>query len=791
MTLKRLLLITYLLPIFAMGQSIVGEWSSYTSSLAVNSVVCSGSHIYGASRGGLLEFDPETYQFQTYTSNDGLTSNDIKCLSLDKFGNLWLGMSSPDGEINLWNIEQRSVVQTFNAFTFGNELTEIAAIAFSENAAFAAYRFNVDWGIAFFKVVGDKYEYRERFENFPVTVFGIYALSVINDTLWVSTDGGLIYADLKQSDLKPTSAWKKVTGEIAGTVSNVIQYRDTLTVACGSSLYQIINEQAVLLDSTFSQNISTLFTNPSGILYCISSGAVYRHKNPGWSRVLSAYITSCDFNDDETLWGGSTTRCLWSYANGKAEFYLPNTMLENIYTSLYVVPDGTLIAGAPAGISLKTAQGWYNIRRSNDKILVYSPAERDWSQFVADTIAFSNSERIYAIVRRGDGHYFFALYGSQQATPKPGALLDINLDSLDYYQVYGKIDQRIASSEGKGGSETYLKVAALEMDRHDNLWITTSNAQNDNTLTVMTKDNQWTHFYMSDSHKYLNYHPTAVVVDSQDRVWVSSEVFSGDTPAPAAGGIAVLDYNGTLADKSDDQWYWITTNDGLADNAVFALAFDRAGELWIMTAKGIQRAVVAENFPNPVFSQIDDAVLTSVAFAKECRIRVDDLNNKWITTIGMGVKVYTHNGIWLNDVEGFTTHNSGLLSNTVLDVAFNNRKGLVYIATSKGISIYKSPYAVYGKQYRSLKIFPSPYRIPDQQPMIIDGLLQDSEVKIMTIDGTFIRHLTSLKGEVIGQQAFWNGKDHRGRYVSSGVYLCLAYTKEGDTTVGKIAVIRK
>jgi len=183
--------------------------------------------------------------------------------------------------------------------------------------------------------------------------------------------------------------------------------------------------------------------------------------------------------------------------------------------------------------------------------------------------------------------------------------------------------------------------------------------------------------------------------------------------------------------------------------------------------------------------------LTSVAFAKECRIRVDDLNNKWITTVGMGVKVYTYNGIWLNDVEGFTTHNSGLLSNTVLDVAFNNQKGLVYIATSKGISIYKSPYAVYGKQYRSLKIFPSPYRIPDQQPMIIDGLLQDSEVKIMTIDGTFIRHLTSLKGEVIGQQAFWDGKDHRGRYVSSGVYLCLAYTKDGDTTVGKIAVIRK
>jgi hypothetical protein len=61
----------------------------------------------------------------------------------------------------------------------------------------------------------------------------------------------------------------------------------------------------------------------------------------------------------------------------------------------------------------------------------------------------------------------------------------------------------------------------------------------------------------------------------------------------------------------------------------------------------------------------------------------------------------------------------------------------------------------------------------------------------MTIDGTFIKYLSYIDGDVVGQQAFWDGKDHRGRYVGSGVYLCMAYTKDGDTTVGKIAVIRK
>jgi len=75
--------------------------------------------------------------------------------------------------------------------------------------------------------------------------------------------------------------------------------------------------------------------------------------------------------------------------------------------------------------------------------------------------------------------------------------------------------------------------------------------------------------------------------------------------------------------------------------------------------------------------------------------------------------------------------------------------------------------------------------------LIIDGLVQETDVKIITIDGTFIRYLSYIDGDVVGQQAFWDGKDHRGRYVGSGVCLCMAYTKDGDTTVGKIAVIRK
>jgi flagellar hook assembly protein FlgD len=84
-----------------------------------------------------------------------------------------------------------------------------------------------------------------------------------------------------------------------------------------------------------------------------------------------------------------------------------------------------------------------------------------------------------------------------------------------------------------------------------------------------------------------------------------------------------------------------------------------------------------------------------------------------------------------------------------------------------------------------------PFKIPSSQPLVIDGLLQNSEVKITTIEGTFIRHLYPRSGAVIGQQAFWDGKSHNGDYVSSGVYLCFAYTLEGKEIVEKIVVVRK
>ncbi len=59
------------------------------------------------------------------------------------------------------------------------------------------------------------------------------------------------------------------------------------------------------------------------------------------------------------------------------------------------------------------------------------------------------------------------------------------------------------------------------------------------------------------------------------------------------------------------------------------------------------------------------------------------------------------------------------------------------------------------------------------------------------MNGTFVKHLNTKNETVNGVQAFWDGRDSDNHLVSSGVYLCMVFSKNGESTVGKIAVIHK
>jgi hypothetical protein len=184
-------------------------------------------------------------------------------------------------------------------------------------------------------------------------------------------------------------------------------------------------------------------------------------------------------------------------------------------------------------------------------------------------------------------------------------------------------------------------------------------------------------------------------------------------------------------------------------------------------------------------------LLAHVSYTKGNRIRVDSQNNKWVIT-HQGVWVikasmYAVNPYWPSE-EGLHPYNSGLLSDIVYDVAFDNDRGLAYLATDKGISILQIPFSDNPSKKQSMYISPNPFIMPDDERVIIKNVPSGSIIKIMTITGTLIKEIQLPSNE---SQAIWDGTNEQGQQVGTAVYLVAAHHSSERNKVSKIAVIRK
>ena len=108
--------------------------------------------------------------------------------------------------------------------------------------------------------------------------------------------------------------------------------------------------------------------------------------------------------------------------------------------------------------------------------------------------------------------------------------------------------------------------------------------------------------------------------------------------------------------------------------------------------------------------------------------------------------------------------------------------GLAYIATNKGVSIIRIPFSNEKKSYNNVEIFPSPFSLPNEKLLTINGLMDNSAVKIMTLNGDSAFELF-LNMNIKGYQAFWDGRDEQGSYVGSGVYLIAVYNEKGTSSI--------
>lgn len=236
-------------------------------------------------------------------------------------------------------------------------------------------------------------------------------------------------------------------------------------------------------------------------------------------------------------------------------------------------------------------------------------------------------------------------------------------------------------------------------------------------------------------------------------------------------------------DPINDQSRLINRGDGLASASVQSVVIDLDDQAWIGNLSGISFFIAAFVFDNstaftPFFENrvlFDEENVTALA--------VDGGNRKWMATRD-GIWIFDSNVITLE--ERFTTDNSPLPSNNILEFAYNPNNGEMFILTDRGLVSYRTGSSAGNIRHSNVQVFPNPVRPQDSGPVTLRGLAQNANIKITDVQGNLIREVDALGGT-----ATWDLRDTSGSPAVSGIYLFFSSVGGRDETfVGKIAVIR-
>ena len=257
----------------------------------------------------------------------------------------------------------------------------------------------------------------------------------------------------------------------------------------------------------------------------------------------------------------------------------------------------------------------------------------------------------------------------------------------------------------------------------------------------------------------------------------------------------MLSYVGSPVQPDELQWHKININSTNSNRTIWSLAITSENRLFVLTPNGLTYFDLQFSNDDPIKYQSPRYFFPNISFGQESEVRLDANGNAWTVSGSDGIHVLLNNSTFWPDnnenliVESINTDNYPLLSDNVTDIVFDDINGIAYISTNRGINSFRIPFATSKKNYSELRIFPSPFHIPSEKPLIIDNLKDNSSLKVMTITGNVIRSLNNSKLGLHGYQIQWDGRDENGKLVGSGVYLLSVYTADGSHKFEKVVVI--
>ncbi len=702
----------------------IGEWRSHQSYNQAKHLVRANNTLFCATEFGFFSVDLTDNSVSKFTREEGLGSAGISALHFSEEQQL-IVIGYSDGIIDLVNSNgEVTTIKTLRDASIVAE-KDIHDITSFGNFAFLA----TDFGVVVLDLVNKVV--KENFRNIGpgATEIQVQDLLATSESLYIVTDQG-IQSGSFEDNLLDFNEWYFYPE----TDSNF----EILTES-EDQIYCLRNQTELWeLESGTWQNTGTSFPEPinafanSDELFAVSSTSIYTvFPNPFAILSPELLVSGHDlvkFNDE--FW-------IADHENG---------LLVVDSSTEQIIPTGP-ITDYPSRIKWVNGKT-YSLFGPNPEAYNGSVDGLGYSYFenalwqTAEIPNFSNISDVSAIVNQ----LYFTSMGF--------GLYDVEADQI--------LNQE--NSDFISGSFGGVQLSAIQSS--DNSLFISSYG----TSQALYKwvDGQLTPFTSSEINSQ---HPVDIDISREGVIWLERGTSDG-------GGIAVFDYESMESRV-------IRTSDGLPSSDVTGISIDFEDEAWISTARG-PASYSGASFPFNEFG------VTTPIFDNGFLFQDEEINDI-LTDGGDRIWFATNRGVWVLSrdlseiIHEFNTDNSPLLSNVVLQFAYDQLTGEVFILTDKGLISFRSDSSVGLEQHASsVKIFPNPVLPSFSGKVGIAGLVRNAEIKITDSKGRLVRSLMANGGT-----AEWDISNHSGDRVDTGIYLVFSSNSDGtETAVGKIAVIR-
>lgn len=745
----RKILIIFLIAVSSIFSQEIKNWQNYTNMQEVKDISYINGSIWAGTTGGIFSYSETNQSFFKLTKSEGLLSQSITAVSIDSKGEIWFGTS--DGFIHVYDPETNTLNTIFDITKTNESNKKVNDIQISGDTAYVSTEF----GLILFNVTDlSVFDSILKFGDFNSKTPVKNVLLV--DKIYVVTQAGIAFNKEGLNNLAAPEAWANIQPPTNSSINKLATKNSILYAATDKGIYSYSNN---IWNSELYQNSIILdFVFVDNIMYSIEG--IFDNKLEKWSRSL----LHKNSNADEILLTQNTlfSKILISPANqifiasdngvievGQADtsFIFPNAPATNALISITVDSKGNV---------------WSATGKNNQGIGVLQFDRNNWEVIDRAKIPVFKINDFHKVTSSQNNVYLLS-WGR--------GFVKYNNDN---YELFDASNTNII---GIPSANEFLAVNDVVEDDNGNMWIANYWSAERKPLSVITVDNEVFNYEFSSPLFPQEVNVKNMVIDQFNTKWIGGDL-SGDVPT---GGLFYFNENGTLENTSDDIWGKISETNGLRDNDVKALAIDKFGELIIGTNVGVD-VIPDPGNPNSIrgdqYFSIRQQTINCIA--------IDPINQKWFGT-EKGIFLLTSDGSLL--LANFTKSNSPLPTDNIKSIAIDKKNGIVYAGTDFGLTAISTLFIEPNEDFSSLYTYPNPVILSKNSVNIvnIDGLIENSEIKILDISGKLVNEFRAIGGKT----TIWNCSDSEGKLVSSGIYIVVAYDSEANK-IGhtKIAILK-